>query len=97
MPRRRADKVDENQPGIVDDLRKLGYSVEVGHDDLIVGHARRTYWYEVKTVDCLDKHGNIKESSKREDQKRLDREYKGHRRYVTCTEDILEDLTPCIY
>ena len=45
----RHKKVDANQPDIVKELRKLGYSVELDHDDIIVGHNGRTYWYEIKT------------------------------------------------
>lgn len=49
MPRRRADKIDANQPDIVEALLKKGYSVEVGHDDILVGANGKTYWFEIKT------------------------------------------------
>lgn len=50
MKHRRAAKVDANQNEIVAELRKLdGITVEVGHDDILVGYGGRTYWFEVKT------------------------------------------------
>ena len=45
----RHKKVDANQPEIVKALRRHGYSVELDHDDILVGHKGRTYWFEIKT------------------------------------------------
>jgi len=98
MPRRRADKIDENQPGIVDDLRKLGYSVEVDKDDILVGHAGKTYWFEIKTESCRSKVTNdILQSNKKPCQIKLENEWQGHYRIVTCIEEILADIKPSIY
>jgi len=98
MPRRRADKVDSNQSQVVKELRKLGYSVVTNMDDLIVGHAGRTYWYELKQPESRSKKtGLILDSYKKPGQIELEKTFQGHYRVVTCTEDILEDLTPCIY
>ena len=56
---RRAANIDANQPGIVDDLRERGVSVQVlaavgkGCPDLLVGHLGRNYLLEVKNPDKL--------------------------------------------
>ena len=83
MPRRRADRIDENQPEIVKDLRKLGYSVELGHDDILVGHNGRTYWFEIK----VSPKSKLKPS-----QEKLLAEYKGHYMIAWSTEMILAEI-----
>ena len=51
---RRAARIDENQPGIVNALRSIGASVQTLHDvgdgcpDLLVGWQGRNYLIEVK-------------------------------------------------
>ena len=51
---RRAAKVDRNQAAIVKSLRQIpGISVEVGHDDILVGYKNRTWWFEVKAQECV--------------------------------------------
>ncbi len=98
MPRRRAENVDINQPEIVDGLRKMGYSVVSGMDDIVVGHNGRTYWYEIKRPESRSKKtGDILDSYKKPGQIELEKTFQGHYRIVTCIDDILEDLTPCIY
>jgi len=53
MTRRRA-KIDVNQPEIVKNLRKLGYSVAVtsslgkGFPDILVGHNHKNFMFEIK-------------------------------------------------
>jgi len=89
---RRAAKIDANQPEIVKELRRLGYSVEVGHDDILVGHNGKTYWYEIKEPGAVGKNGNIRESEKKDSQKKLEAEYKGHYRIVWNIEQILKEL-----
>ena len=69
MARRRKDRIDSNQPEIVKELRARGYSVEVGHDDILVGFCGHTYWFEIKTGP------KAKLKSSQED---LLRDYKGH-------------------
>jgi len=80
---RRAAKVDANQPDIVKELRKLGYSVDVGHDDILVGHNGKTYWFEIKTHEKAP----IKDS-----QHKLIKEWKGHYAIVWTTEMILKEI-----
>ena len=83
---RRAAKIDANQPEIVKELRKLGYSVEVGHDDILVGYNGKTYWFEIKTSE----KAKVKES-----QIKLMSEYKGHYSIVWTTEMILKEIRKC--
>jgi hypothetical protein len=80
-------KVDANQPQIVKELRALGYSVELDHDDILLGHNGRTYWFEIKT----GPKAVIKES-----QKKLLAEYKGHYKIVWSTEMIIKELENAI-
>ena len=83
MPRRRADKVDANQNQIVDELRALGLSVEVGMNDILVGHAGKSFWYELKT----DAKAYVTPA-----QHKLLKHWKGHYKIVWSTEMILQDI-----
>lgn len=83
MPRRRADKIDANQPEIVKELRGMGYSVEVGHDDILVGHMGKTFWYEIK----VGPKSNVKDS-----QLKLLGNFKGHYKIVWSTQMIIDDI-----
>ena len=92
--RRRADKIDENQPEIVDTLRSVpGVTVQVGMDDILVGYKGRNYWYEIKTPDCVSrKTGTILDSAKKDSQIKLEKEWKGQYRIVWNVNQILMDL-----
>lgn len=99
MPRRRKDKVDSNQAGIVADLRKIpGVTVEVDHDDILVGcmdrnHVPRTYWYEIKAPDQVSKKtGNVLQSALKDSQKELIKKWTGHYKVVTSLDEILKDI-----
>lgn len=82
--RRRKDKIDANQTFIVNELKKKELSVEVGHDDILVGYYGRTYWFEIKNPDKISKKtGLLLESALEDDQIRLRRDFKGHYRIVT--------------
>ena len=83
---RRAAKVDSNQSQIVRDLRKAGFSVELNHDDILVGHQGKTYWFELKA----GPKSRLKDS-----QKKLLAEWKGHYAIVWTTEMILEEINKC--
>jgi hypothetical protein len=83
---RRAAKVDANQGEIVEELRKRGYSVELNHDDILVGHNGRTYWFEIKT----GPKAVIKPS-----QKKLLAEYKGHYMIAWNAEVIIREIENC--
>ncbi len=87
-------KVDDNQGDIVDELRKIpGATVEVGHDDILVGYRGKTYWYEIKNPDAVSKKtGEILESEIQDSQKKLRAEWAGHYRIVSSLDEILRDL-----
>lgn len=90
---RRAAKIDENQPGIVSELRKRGYSVVVGHDDILVGHRGKTYWYEIKEPSNVSvKTGLINPSSLKKSQKELLATFKGHYQVVWSAKQIMDDM-----
>jgi len=83
---RQAAKVDANQSDIVDDLRSIpSITVELGHDDILVGYQGRTYWYEIK-------NGKPTPSKIKPDQYRLLESFTGHYKIVWTTEMILEDI-----
>jgi len=93
LPRRRKDKVDGNQAGIVKALRKLGFSVETGMDDLLIGKDGMTFWVELKDESAVSKvTGEILESAKKQHQKDLEREWKGHYFIAWNLEQILENI-----
>jgi len=91
---RKAARIDENQPKIVEELRKRGMSVEVDHDDILVGYRGKTYWFEIKDPEkaLSKKTGKINDSAKKKSQKILEQTWKGHYRIVHCIEQILEDI-----
>ena len=79
----RHKRIDANQPYIVKELRGLGYSVELDHDDILVGHKGRTYWFEIKTGPKAE----VKDS-----QKKLLAEYTGHYSIVWSAEMIIKEI-----
>ena len=47
--RSRHDKRDQNEAGIIRELKKIpNLSIEEGHDDILVGYKGITYWFEIK-------------------------------------------------
>ena len=80
---RRAAKVDANQPQIVKELRALGYSVELDHDDILVGHRGNTYWFEIKTGP---------KAALKDSQIKLLENYKGHYVIAWSTEMIIQNI-----
>jgi len=90
---RRAAAIDENQPAIVKELRKLGYSVQTGMDDIAVGYNGKTYWFELKDpAKTLNKNGDYKAGAIKESQIKLHAEWKGHYSIVHSIEQILAEL-----
>lgn len=79
QPGRRAKRNDANQTQIVKELRQLGFSVETGHDDILVGKNGVTLWVEIKT-----KTGKLKPS-----QEKLLEEFKGAYMVAKTTEEII--------
>mgnify|MGYP000426030915 CR=1 FL=1 len=86
-------RADANQPEIVKQLRKLGYSVQTGHDDILIGLNGKTYWFEIKDPDkTLNKDGSWKAGAFKDSQVKLLAEWKGHYKIVHCIEHILGDI-----
>jgi len=89
----RAKKIDANQAEIVKTLREIpGVTVEVGHDDILVGYRGRTLWYEVKDPKHVGKDGTIRQSAIKDSQKKLIKEWQGFYRIVWHVAQILKDL-----
>jgi hypothetical protein len=81
---RRAAKIDSNQPEIVKALRQIpGVTVQLGHDDILLGYKGFTFWYEIKTTE---------KSVVKESQKKILSEYTGHYRIVSSVDQILDDI-----
>ena len=91
---RQAAKVDANQSDIVKQLRKLGYSVQVGHDDILVGHKGKTLWYEIKDPEktLSKKTGELLPSAIKLSQQALMSTWSGHYQIVWTLEQILADI-----
>lgn len=91
---RRKAKVDANQNEIVKQLRAVpGMSVEVGHDDILVGYRGRNFWYEIKSPEAVSKvTGQILDSFKKPSQVILEKTFNGHYKIVSCVEDILNEV-----
>jgi hypothetical protein len=92
---RKAAKIDKNQPKIVAELEKRpGVKTRVGVDDILVGYRGKTYWYEIKNPEYAQskRTGKLLDSAKRDDQKKLDDEWTGHRETVFSVGEILADI-----
>jgi len=95
MPRQRADRIDTGQAEIVKALRKMGYSVITGMDDLLIGHNGINYWIELKRPESRSKRtGEILPSYIKEGQKQLLITYKGQYAMCTSLDDILRVINP---
>ena len=84
-------RTDNNEKEIVKNLRKLGFSVQTGVDDILVGYNRVNYWFEIKQEKHVSKKtGKINESAKKESQIKLEREWQGQYLIVSNLNEILE-------
>lgn len=81
---RRAARVDDNQAEIVKELRARGFSVQTGHDDILVGYWGMTFWYEIKNINGKNR--------KQESQEKLESTWRGHYLVVYSLQGILEDI-----
>lgn len=88
---RKAAKIDSAQTEIVKTLRTIpGITVEPGHDDILLGHKGRTFWFEIKSASAVSKKtGNVLESAKKDSQKKLEAGWAGHYQIVSSIEEIL--------
>lgn len=58
-----SDHLDENQPEIVEELKKRGILVQEGHNDILV-YYRKIYQFEIKNPEtALKKNGEFKENA----------------------------------
>jgi hypothetical protein len=69
-----------------------GVSVEVGHDDILVGYRGKTFWFEIKNPDTLKQDGSFRKDAIKDDQKRILKSFTGHYRIVTSFDEILVDI-----
>lgn len=92
--KRYANRIDNNQAQIIKGLNKIpGVTVCPDHDDIIVGFKGRTHWYEIKNPEtALKKDGTFCKNAIRDSQIKLENEFTGHYKIVTCLDDILKDL-----
>ena len=91
--RRLRPRNDANQPEIVKALRKLGYSVEVDHEDILVGVDGVNIWLEIKDPSkTLLKDGRIKavDTVFKDSQVNRMRSWKGQYAIVWTIEEALE-------
>jgi hypothetical protein len=79
---RRAAKVDQNQGQIVAALRKLGYTVQTGVDDILVGGDGHNLWVELKAPG--------KEKQLKPSQEKLRDEWEGAYMITSDLQDILD-------
>lgn len=92
---RRAKRIDENQPEIVKELRKIpGVAVQLDHDDIIVGFKGVTYWFEIKDPKkTLNKDGTVKKGAHiKKSQLRILEQFTGHYAIIWTLEDILDEM-----
>ena len=91
---RRAARTDNNQNEIVDALRKIhGITVELNHDDILLGYKKKTYWFEIKNSDAVSKKtGEILNSKIKQSQHKLKAEWTGHYSIVSSLDEILAEV-----
>ena len=89
-----ANKIDNNQGKIVKKLQDImGVTVELDHNDVLIGYHGRTYWFEIKNPDTVStKTGKIRESEIKPEQKRIREDFTGHYKIVSNINEILMDL-----
>lgn len=91
---RQAAKIDANQNKIVNQLRQIGFSVQVGMDDVLVGHNGKTFWFEIKDpAKVLKKDGTYKSGSIKPSQYKLLNEWNGHYQIVHSIHQIIDAVT----
>ena len=91
---RYAAKVDSNQPALVKALRAMpGVTVQVGMDDILVGHKGQTYWIEIKQPETVSKRtGEVRESEIKQSQKDLRDNWLGHYSICWSLDQILNEI-----
>lgn len=94
--RYRNKKTDQNQKDIVSYLRKIpGITVDIDHNDILVGYKGKTYWFEIKNPVEITKKGRTrrnKSGGTQERQEKLAATWRGHYQIVWSINQILEQL-----
>lgn len=91
--KRTAARCDSNQAEIVKALRDLpGVTVALNHDDILCGYKGKTFWYEIKSGNALDKSGRVTMVGLKKTQIDLMRDWRGHYRIVSSIEDIIAEI-----
>ena len=91
---RKVHRTDESQPAIVKGLRDRHISVDLNHDDILVGYAGRNYWFEIKSEDRLFKADGVtfKKNALRPSQIEIRRTWRGHYCVVWSLQQILDQI-----
>lgn len=90
---RRAARQDSNQAPIVNALRDIpGVTVELNHNDFLVGYKKRTYWIELKNENRKLRDGTWEKGALQPDQERLLDEFTGAYFVVSSLKEILDIL-----
>ncbi len=88
---RRAARIDVNQPLIVDQLRSMGMSVQLGMDDILVGWEGKTFWFEIKDPEkTLKKDGTYRAGTLKPSQEKLLDSWGGQYNVVHSVEEIVD-------
>ncbi len=86
-------RIDTNQKDIVLKLRQLGFSVQTGHDDILVGANGKTFWFEIKKLTATGKvHYAKKGNATQKRQEMLRDTWRGHYQIVGGLEEILKAI-----
>ena len=87
-------RIDNNQNEIVKALRQIpNLSVQVGHDDILIGHKGKTYWFEIKSPQAISKRSKKPLSSAiKPSQLKLLSEWQGHYKIVHNLDQILREI-----
>ena len=84
-------RIDENQPYIVEELRKIqGVTVELDCNDIIVGYQGVNFWFEIKDPAKLTKDGRLPLAQMKQSQIDLLRDWKGQYSIVSDIDEILQ-------
>ena len=93
--RRRFYKADRNEKDIVKMLKLIpGIQVQTGHDDILIGFKGKTYWFEIKNPDEVNKDGRPTNKSTQTAKKQamLEQEWTGHYRIISTLKEILDEI-----
>jgi len=91
---RRAQRTDDNQADIVKALRAIpGVTVDLGHDDILVGCKGNSYWFEIKHPSAVSpRTGKVRPSEKTQTERSREIYWEGHYSIVWSFEQILDEI-----